>query len=68
MRVHLGGPMAVKPRPAAAEDDRKSEPVRPTRRPYAAPVLTEYGSIGKLTRSGSGAVGEGSGMSMPMCL
>lgn len=30
--------------------DREGEPS--TRRPYQRPVLTEYGSISKLTRSG----------------
>ena len=39
------------------------------KRPYVAPALTEYGSIGKLTQAGSGAVGEGGGgMAMTMCL
>ena len=59
--------MPVTPR-RVGEDERKADTTRPVRRPYAAPVLTEYGSIGKLTRAGSGTVGEaGSGM-MAMCL
>ncbi len=61
--------MAVKPRPVGDERDRKTGPTRPAKRPYVTPVLTEYGSIGKLTRAGSGGVGEGvGGMSMVMCL
>ena len=59
----------MKTPPRAAGDDQKNATTPPARRPYATPVLTEYGSIGKLTRAGSGAVGEGvGGMSMVMCL
>ena len=59
----------MKPRPADEERERAAEGTRPDRRPYAAPTLTEYGAIGKLTQAGSGAVGEGvGGMSMVMCL
>ena len=61
--------MAVTPRPSDEAGKRVAESARPIRRPYVAPVLTEYGSIGRLTRTGSGAVGEGvGGMAMPMCL
>ena len=60
--------MAVTSRPAGEATERKTDATRPAKRPYAAPVLTEYGSIGKLTRGGSGTVGEaGTGM-MVMCL
>jgi len=34
----------------------------PGKRPYVAPALTEYGSIGKLTLGSSGAKAEGIGM------
>lgn len=55
---------------ARPADDRPDEtPATPRKRRYVSPELVEYGSIGKLTRGGSGTVGEGvGGMSMPMCL
>jgi len=34
------------------------------RRPYVAPALTEFGSIGKLTQGSSGTKSEGVGMKM----
>jgi hypothetical protein len=38
-----------------ADDD---EPERARRRPYARPVLLEYGSVRELTRGGSGPSAE----------
>ena len=38
------------------------------KRPYVAPALTEYGSIGKLTQGASGTLGETGGGMRPMCL
>jgi hypothetical protein len=59
--------MHERPKPDGERSQDTAEPRG--RRPYVAPALTEYGSIGKLTQGGSGSVGEGSGgMSMPMCL
>jgi len=60
--------MAVTARPAGEATERKADATRPAKRPYAAPVLTEYGSIGKLTRAGSGTVGEAGGGMMAKCL
>lgn len=57
--------MEKTPRPAS---DWGNEAARPDKRPYVAPVLTEYGSIGKLTRAGSGTVGEGGAAMKVMCL
>lgn len=44
-----------------------SEPER-SKRPYRAPVLTEYGHIGKLTRGGSGLFAEFGGHRQHKCL
>lgn len=45
------------------EDSRKtpsdSEKPRADRRPWARPVLTKYGPIGKLTQGGSGSKSDG---------
>lgn len=35
------------------EDDRSDDVPTPDRRPYRAPELIEYGSVAKLTQSGS---------------
>jgi hypothetical protein len=35
-----------------AADSTPDEAVQPTRRPWTAPELTEYGSVAKLTQSG----------------
>jgi len=57
-------------KPLTPESGKALEQTAPSRkRRYAAPSLTEYGSIGKLTQGGSGTTGEGSGgMAMAMCL
>jgi hypothetical protein len=41
------------PEPAAAP---AAEPAAPAKKPYTPPVLTEYGSIGKLTQNGMASV------------
>lgn len=49
-----------------SNDSRRDEPAAPTprraggRKPYHPPVLTEYGSISKLTRSGGSTRAEAS--------
>lgn len=49
------------------ESDARSP--RRTKKPYEKPVLTEYGSVAKLTRSTTGSVGDGGGGGMMMvCL
>jgi hypothetical protein len=35
-------------------------PVRASKKPYAAPVLTEYGNVAKLTQSGAGSISDSS--------
>jgi hypothetical protein len=56
-------------KPSTPESGRVLETAPSRKRRYAAPSLTEYGSIGKLTQGGSGTIGEGSGgMAMAMCL
>jgi len=50
-------------------DDRleeKRQP-QPTKKPYARPELVEYGSIEKLTQTGSQATGDAA-MTMMACL
>jgi hypothetical protein len=52
---------------ASHENDERS-PQR-VKKPYEKPVLTEYGSVAKLTRNTSGSVGDGGGGGMMMvCL
>ncbi len=38
-------------------DDRG--PVRPAKKPYKTPVVTEYGNVAKLTQSGAGSISDG---------
>jgi len=39
------------------------------KKPYTRPVLTEYGSVSKLTRASSGSIGDGgAGGMMKVCL
>ena len=38
-------------------DDRRT--IRLEKKPYAAPVITEYGSVAKLTQSGAGSISDG---------
>jgi hypothetical protein len=52
---------------ASHETDARS-PQR-AKTPYEKPVLTEYGSVAKLTRSSTGSMGDGpSGGMMRTCL
>jgi hypothetical protein len=49
------------------EHDKRSP--RRIKKPYEKPVLTEYGSVAKLTRNTSGSVADGGGGGMMMvCL
>ena len=54
--------MEKKTEGASHESDARS-PQR-AKKPYQKPVLTEYGSVAKLTRSSSGSVGDGGGAGM----
>lgn len=48
-------------------DDRRT--TRLTKKPYATPVVTEYGSIAKLTQSGAGSISDfGGGSQLKSCL
>jgi hypothetical protein len=49
-------------------DDR--QPPRSQKKPYATPVLTEYGNVAKLTQSGPGSISDGfpMGSSRKSCL
>jgi hypothetical protein len=38
--------------------------VTKSKKPYTAPVFTEYGSVAKLTRASSGSLGDGGGGGM----
>jgi hypothetical protein len=52
---------------ASQESDARSP--RRAQKPYEKPVLTEYGSVAKLTRASSGSVGDsGGGGMMMVCL
>ena len=52
---------------ASHENDERSS--RRIKKPYEKPVLTEYGSVAKLTRNTTGSVGDGGGGGMMMvCL
>jgi len=39
-----------------------------TRKGYQKPILTEYGTLAKLTQGGGGTGGEGAAMTMTPCL
>lgn len=59
--------MEKKTESVSQESDARSP--RRTKKPYERPVLTEYGSVAKLTRSTTGSVGDGGGGGMMMvCL
>jgi len=47
---------------ASRESDAESP--RRSKKQYEKPVLTEYGSVAKLTRSTTGSVGDGGGGGM----
>ena len=54
--------MEKKTEGASHENDARSP--RRAKKPYEKPVLTEYGSVAKLTRSTTGSVGDGGGGGM----
>jgi hypothetical protein len=47
-------------------DDRT--PARLEKRAYATPVITEYGSVAKLTQSGAGSIADASFSQLKSCL
>lgn len=44
--------------------ERDIQPPRHARKPYEKPLLTDYGTVAKLTRNTSGSVGDGGGGGM----
>ena len=54
--------MEKKTEGASHETDARSP--RHAKKPYEKPVLTEYGSVAKLTRSSAGSIGDGGGAGM----
>jgi hypothetical protein len=56
-----------KERRAPVPDDGRAP--RLAKKPYAPPVVTEYGSVAKLTQSGAGSIMDGSANSqLKSCL
>ncbi len=53
-------------RPDEDTNDRKA--ARLQKKTYAPPVLTEYGSVAKLTQSGAGSIADGSFSQLRTCL
>ena len=47
-------------------DDRRT--TRLAKKPYATPVVTEYGSVAKLTQSGAGSIADGGFSQLKTCL
>ena len=43
------------------DNPRGNEPLTRGKRPYATPTVTEYGSVAKLTQSGTGTTSDGLG-------
>jgi hypothetical protein len=63
----MGGYVEKKTERASQESDARSP--RRAKKPYEKPVLTEYGTVAKLTRNTSGSVSDGGGGGMMMvCL
>ena len=54
--------MEKKTERASHETDGRSP--RRAKKPYEKPVLTEYGSVAKLTRASAGSIGDGGGGGM----
>ena len=48
--------------------DHRAMPVTRLRRPYAPPELVEYGTVSKLTQTGTGSVNDFGMMRMMICL
>ena len=60
--------MEKKPEDASSQVTPSRSP-RSVKKPYVKPALTEYGSVAKLTRAGSGSRNDGGGGGMMrMCL
>jgi hypothetical protein len=59
----------VEKKTEGASHESDSPSPRRAKKPYERPVLTEYGSVAKLTRASAGSVGDGGGGGMMMvCL
>jgi hypothetical protein len=54
----------VEKKTEGASHENDSQSPRRAEKPYQKPVLTEYGSVAKLTRASSGSVGDGGGGGM----
>jgi len=50
------------------EDSNDRTAARLQKKTYATPVITEYGSIAKLTQSGAGSIADGSFSQLKSCL
>jgi hypothetical protein len=62
-------PRSPSDRPEQATRSEQADGRQPAPKPYRTPVLTEYGSISKLTRSGGSTMNEGGMPQMMMaCL
>jgi hypothetical protein len=42
-------------------DADESRTAHSAKKPYATPVVTEYGNVAKLTQSGAGSINDGTG-------
>ncbi|MFI5179021.1 MAG: lasso RiPP family leader peptide-containing protein [Vicinamibacterales bacterium] len=49
-------------------DATERAPERGAKKPYATPVLTEYGNVAKLTQSGAGSIADTPGSQRKTCL
>jgi hypothetical protein len=59
----------VEKKTEGASHESDTQLPRRAKKPYEKPVLTDYGSVAKLTRSTTGSVGDGGGGGMMMvCL
>jgi len=54
----------VEKKTEAASHEPDARPPRRSKKPYQKPVLTEYGSVAKLTRNTAGSIGDGGGGGM----
>jgi hypothetical protein len=54
----------VEKKTEGASQERAARSPRRTKKPYEKPVVTDYGSVAKLTRSTTGSVGDGGGGGM----
>lgn len=60
--------MEKKPEDVPSGLTEPRSPRRTTKKPYAKPALTEYGSVAKLTRGSGGSVADGASGMMKNCL